>query len=318
MSMLLSVVICTHNPRAEYLTRTLAALKVQTLPVNEWELLVIDNASKDPVAPRFDISWHPHGRHVCENELGLTQARVRGIKESSGELIVFVDDDNLLDPDYLEQAVRIGTDFPFLGVWGGSAVPEFEVSPESWIQPYLPFLALRECERDTWSNLLSHNESVPNGAGLCLRRSVADRYASRVLSDERHKRLDRRGEDLLGGGDHALVFTGCEMGYGCGSMKALRLTHLIPEGRLSKEYILRLMERFEYSHVLFRHLMNGHLAANHTVETGQKRGLFWNRLRKFASKAWTRREYSFEEQVAAVRQKGREDGIRAILGRCVG
>jgi glycosyltransferase involved in cell wall biosynthesis len=96
-----SVIVCTHNPRQEYLTRVLAALRVQTLPTAGWELLVIDNASKEPVAGRFDLSWHPHGRHVREDELGLTPARLRWIAEARAELLVFVDDDNVLDPDYL-------------------------------------------------------------------------------------------------------------------------------------------------------------------------------------------------------------------------
>ena len=56
------------------------------------------------LADRFNISWHPNGRHVREDELGLTPARLRGVAEAVAELLVFVDDDNILDPDYLEQA----------------------------------------------------------------------------------------------------------------------------------------------------------------------------------------------------------------------
>jgi glycosyltransferase involved in cell wall biosynthesis len=42
----LSVVICTRNPRPKSLRRVLQALSHQTLPLNRWELLVIDNASE--------------------------------------------------------------------------------------------------------------------------------------------------------------------------------------------------------------------------------------------------------------------------------
>jgi glycosyltransferase involved in cell wall biosynthesis len=58
----LTVVICTHNPRQDYLDRVLHALQVQTLAVDRWELLVIDNASKLSVANRIDVSGHPHSR----------------------------------------------------------------------------------------------------------------------------------------------------------------------------------------------------------------------------------------------------------------
>ena len=101
----LSVVICTHNPRTDYLGRCFAALEVQTLPRERWDLLVIDNACDEPLAPRLDLAWHPGARLVREDTLGLTPARLRGIQEATGPLLVFVDDDNVLDTDYLEVAL---------------------------------------------------------------------------------------------------------------------------------------------------------------------------------------------------------------------
>src|SRR2546430_6030560 len=80
--MQLSVIICCHNPRMDYLARVLGALKAQTLSTDNWELLVVDNASKDPVSASHDISWHPKAHHVREMNLGLTHARLRGIAES--------------------------------------------------------------------------------------------------------------------------------------------------------------------------------------------------------------------------------------------
>jgi len=57
----LTVAVCTHNPRAAFLARTLAALRAQTLASERWELLLIDNASSPPVAPAWPLIWH-HGR----------------------------------------------------------------------------------------------------------------------------------------------------------------------------------------------------------------------------------------------------------------
>src|SRR5271155_5863652 len=98
----LSAIICAHNPREDYLRRVLDGLRAQTLPLEQWELLLIDNASGVSVADRFDLSWHPLGRHIREEELGLTPARLCGMKESKAEILVLVDDDTVLDPDYLE------------------------------------------------------------------------------------------------------------------------------------------------------------------------------------------------------------------------
>ena len=99
----LSVVICTHNPWRDYLERTLKALQGQTLPADGWELVVVDNASTPPLANSLDLSWHSPSRIVSEPELGILPARVRGLSETIAPLILFVDDDNVLAPDYLEQ-----------------------------------------------------------------------------------------------------------------------------------------------------------------------------------------------------------------------
>src|SRR5690348_13801358 len=91
-----SVIICTHNPRADYLGRTLESLKKQTIATNEWELLLVDNHSDQRLADTWDLSWHTDATHIREDELGLIAARVRGIREARGDLLTFVDDDNVL------------------------------------------------------------------------------------------------------------------------------------------------------------------------------------------------------------------------------
>src|SRR6516165_7404390 len=92
----LSVIICTNNPLEEHLRRTLEALRAQTVSTSRWELLIIDNASEPPV-DAGDLSWHPRARVISETIPGLSFARVRGIREAIGDLLVFVDDDNVLD-----------------------------------------------------------------------------------------------------------------------------------------------------------------------------------------------------------------------------
>ena len=52
-----SVIICTHNPRSDYLERCLAALSDQTLVKDQWELIIVDNASAPEKAPRRALAW---------------------------------------------------------------------------------------------------------------------------------------------------------------------------------------------------------------------------------------------------------------------
>jgi len=253
----LSVVVCTHNPCSDYLERVMGALRGQSLGPDRWELLVIDNASDQPLGARLDLAWQANARIVREETLGLTPARLRGIEEAAGELLVFVDDDNVLAPDYLEVALQVAADKPFLGAWSGQCVPEFDAVPPPWLRRYWGNLALRQVERDIWSNLPREPETAPCGAGLCIRRDAAQEYLALNRGGQRRFQLDRAGKSLLSGGDQDLAACACDIGYGVGVIAALRLTHLIPAGRLTLDYQARLAEGIQFSSVILDFLRGG-------------------------------------------------------------
>ena len=245
-----SVVICTRNPRVNYLSRVLTALKEQTLPVTEWELLLVDNGSGTPLEDFVDLSWHPISRIVHEPEPGLTPARLRALAEVRGELITFVDDDNVLDPSYLSESMLIAQRFPCLGAWGGQLFPEFEIPPAPGLENLLEGLALRQFHQPRWSNY--DKSTCPYGAGLCVRGSVAHRYASIANSDGIRRSLDRRGHSLIGGGDLDLAMTSYQLGMGTGLFPQLKLLHLIPKHRLESDYLYQICVGGTYA----EHLVN--------------------------------------------------------------
>jgi glycosyltransferase involved in cell wall biosynthesis len=247
---MLSIIVCTHNPRVDYLRRCLAAIKAQTLPIENWELLIIDNASAPEKAPEADLSWHPKARSIFEGRLGLTAARLRGIRETKGEILVFVDDDNVLDPDFLQVVVSVAEKKRFLGSWSGQCRPEFETPPPEWTRRYWGNLVIREFDSDIWSNLPRLAESMPCGAGLCVRREAAQHYVWLHESGRRTFQFDRTGESLVSGGDNDLAACACDIGLGAGLIAGLKLVHLIPSVRLTEEYLARLMEGIYFSSVL--------------------------------------------------------------------
>ncbi len=249
----ISVIICTHNPQSDYLRRVLDALKAQTMSPEQWELLLVDNASKEPLASAWDLSWHPRARHVREDELGLTPARLRGIKESTGELLIFVDDDNILRSDFLASAVEISNEFPFLGAWGGNVEGEFEHQVPDWLKPHLHALAVRKVDRDCWSNYYADNRSMPFGAGLCVRKIVAAAYARALVARPTSRHLGRKGSSLVSGEDIDMALTAYDSGFGTGLFHRLHTTHIIPKARMTVDYLCRLLEGIEYSTHLLRH-----------------------------------------------------------------
>lgn len=246
----ISVIICTHNPKRNYLNRVLAALQHQSLSKERWELLLIDNASDRILAEEIDLIWHPQGHHIRENQLGLTPARLRGIQEAQAETLVFVDDDNVLDRHYLQYALEISKSFPILGAWGGQTIPGFVETPPEWTKPFWGALAIREFNEDRWSNLVNQYETTPCGAGMCIRKLVAEKYADMVKHDSLRKSMGRKGQKLTSYEDSDMAFTACDLGLGTGRFAKLKLTHLMPPERLQEDYLLRLIESSTYSGII--------------------------------------------------------------------
>jgi hypothetical protein len=243
-----SVIICTHNPRPDYLRRTLASLQAQTVTTDQWELIVVDNASRQRLADSWDLSWHPRARHVREEQLGLTPARLRAIEETSSDLLIFVDDDNVLASDYLAEASSIFDRYPELGVYGaGVLAPDFESEPPQEITPQLGLLALRTVSSPRQSRNPADYHSTPWGAGLCVRRSVAHSYSRLIPGVEIITILDRRGAQLFSGGDDLFSWVASSLGLAFGIFPQLKLTHLIGVSRVQQGYILRLVHTHAFS-----------------------------------------------------------------------
>ena len=296
----LSIITCAHNPRPDYLRRVIEALKHQTLAKDRWEYLLIDNASQQPLATQVDLSWHPNARLIREEKLGLTHARLRGISESTGNSLVFVDDDNVLDADYLAEVIGIAGQWPMIGAFSGQVRPQFEETPPEWTRRYWRRLAINEFEHDSWSNISCLEQTTPNGAGLCVRRRVASEYVAYHANGKRKVVLDRMGSSLLSAGDLDLAATACDLGLGNGLFASLKLTHLIPKERLTEHYLLNLLEAQVVSARLLESFRsNGDAAPKKklkTVVADQLRPLFMNsRERRFfrAQRRGDRKAFEF-------------------------
>jgi glycosyltransferase involved in cell wall biosynthesis len=237
-----SVIICANNPRPDYLRRVLDALRQQSLSPDKWELLIVDNASNEPLASSCDITWHPNGRHILESELGLAPARRRGMREARTELLVFVDDDNVLAENYLSEAIGVSRNWPVLGVWGSGYIrPEFELEPPAHLTKFLHHLALRDLPAARWSNVSTCFDALPIGAGMCVRANVAAAY-QRSCEQSTIRIMDRQGKSLSSGGDDEICFVACKEGFGMGVFPELRMTHLIPRERISEKFFVNLIE----------------------------------------------------------------------------
>jgi hypothetical protein len=178
---------------------------------------------------------------------------LRGIRETDGELLVFVDDDNVLQPDYLEQVLSIAQKEEKLGCFGAARIlPEFEEEPARELLPFTRTLALRDEPADLRS-ADPMDWAYPWGAGLVVRRVVAEAYFHIVSASRLKMELDRRGDQLNSCGDDEFSWIAIDLGFERGVFRALVVHHLIAARRVRKEYLLALYESFGYSRALLLH-----------------------------------------------------------------
>jgi glycosyltransferase involved in cell wall biosynthesis len=240
----LAVVISTHAPNEGRLVRTLDGLRSQTLQRDRWELILVDNASPDPSAfDRFDVRWHPAGQLVREGRLGLTFGRVAGVRASRAPLLVLVDDDNVLARDYLERVHELFERHPRVGALGGRSIPEWEVPPPDWIGEFSGCLALRDGEVEQISDRKSDSgypRCAPSGAGMAIRREALEPWLDTIAKAGDAVTTGRRGKQLTSGEDNDIVLHALAAGWSVGYFPQLCLTHLIPVGRLTRDYLARL------------------------------------------------------------------------------
>jgi glycosyltransferase involved in cell wall biosynthesis len=240
-----SVVLPTLNPHPGRLARALSGLDAQTLPRDSWELLAVDNGSAPPLSSATQpLLRNLAAKILIERRTGLTPARLAGIRAARGDIIVFMDDDNVLSPGYLASVARRFTELPSLAAAGGPVLPDWESPPPEWTREFHGLLALRE--RTEQVEIAHGGPGVrwpafaPVGAGLAIRRSYALKYADAVERDPRRLALDRSGNSLASGGDNDLVFSALHAGGDVAYFPELRVTHVIPASRLEARYLAKL------------------------------------------------------------------------------
>jgi glycosyltransferase involved in cell wall biosynthesis len=131
-----TIQLCTYN-RAALLERVLDACFEQTIPERSYEVVLVNDGSSDETPAVIERA---RGRAGCrfvvvdQSNAGLAKGRNAGIARASGERIVFIDDDVLPLPNFLEEHLRSHASHPQAIVRGGAInVESFdELPPPVW------------------------------------------------------------------------------------------------------------------------------------------------------------------------------------------
>ncbi|MEH2052342.1 hormogonium polysaccharide biosynthesis glycosyltransferase HpsE [Nostoc sp.] len=234
-----SVAIPAYNG-ATRLPKILDKILTQTgVEKLNWEIIIVDNNSSDNTSEVIEnyqkiYDGRFHIRYFLEPEQGAAFARLRAVREARGQLIAFLDDDNLPDPNWLSEAYIFGLNHPQAGAWSGQIHGDFEVNPPENFERIQAFLAIRE--HGSNPHLFdAENLRLPPGAALVVRKQVwCDNVPLRPNLSGKLPGILVQGDDY-----EPLLYihnAGWEIWYN----PTMHTYHQIPRWRFERDYLLTL------------------------------------------------------------------------------
>lgn len=179
------------------LSDAIQSLLSQTLPPDQYEIVIVDNRSTDDTAAVVQAWQESHGieriRLLYEPHMGLSHARNRAVRAARGETIAFIDDDGMADAGWLAELLEAYKTFPDAWAIGGKIVPVWEGARPSWLtDDLLPQLSMLDIGSTARS--LAEGEELLYGTNCSFRRCAFDelglfrtdlgRYGYQMLGSE--------------------------------------------------------------------------------------------------------------------------------------
>ncbi len=244
-----TIAICTYNGEAR-LPAVLRCLQAcydyrspDGCPPPRWGVLIVDNNSSDRTAAiiaQFQADPdYPVPLHYCqEPRQGLAFARQRAMERATSDWVAFVDDDNLLQPDWVWEAYQFARTHPQVGAFGGRILPAFETAPPANFAQIACFLSINGLgDRPRTSFLYSRtSRMLPPGAGLVVRRQAWLACVPRELVLR-----GRIGSWQLASEDLEAILHIQNHGWEIWHNAAMQLDHQIPPQRLERAYLLKIV-----------------------------------------------------------------------------
>lgn len=231
----LSIIISTYNNAAS-LVRTLDSVVKQDADKKLWECVVVNNNSTDDTAERVATFAKQHSevniRLVDEPKQGLSHARNRGIVESKGQFLAFIDDDETINEGFVSAYIDL---FRNHGAFVGSGALKvcYDSARPKWMSHYTEKMIANPL--DLGNEIITITRTItPTGGNMAFNREVFNLYGNFDTA------LGRKGDELFGGEENDLFDRIRDLGERVFYTPHAVAYHHIADKKLTPEYFDKL------------------------------------------------------------------------------
>ncbi len=182
----ISVVICSYN-RCDDLLRALETLSNSVVPKEcKWELIIVDNNSQDDtksICQTFQGRLPLH--YIFEAQQGKSCALNRAVKEASGDLLLFTDDDVDVTEEWISEYFWAVKRNPMIMYFGGKILSSWQGKPPKWFVENSDWLQVNP--RLNWGEkqftITNMDRNFFLGANIAIRRAIFEvglRYNDKI------------------------------------------------------------------------------------------------------------------------------------------
>jgi glycosyltransferase involved in cell wall biosynthesis len=227
----ISAIISTYN-RALFLEGLFTSILNQTIDNTRYEIVIVNNNCTDNTEKlcQHFISSNPDVKvtYCIETRQGLSFGRNRGINESVGTIVTFLDDDAIIAPDFFEKTIDFFKLHPTINAIGGKILLKYMEKKPAWYNPYLASL-LGYFDKGDKEHVFK--KDYFRGSNMSFRKEVFEKHEGFNTT------LGRVGKNLSGNEEKELFYRfkneGEEMWY----VPSTVVYHLVPIERTYPEFV---------------------------------------------------------------------------------
>lgn len=231
--MKVTVILCTYN-RSQSLARALESVAQSVVPATvDWEVLVVDNNSKDQTRETVTQFCQTHVRrfrYLFEPKAGKSNALNAALENTDADVLAFMDDDVIVEKSWLENLVAPLAGEYYMGS-GGRILPQWTSVPPAWL-PRQERYGLAPLAMFDLGDKEGELYEAPFGTNMAFRKAAFEKYGGFRADLGPRPGSEIRNEDTEFG--QRVLRGGEKLGY----VPSAVVYHEVAERRLRKEYFL--------------------------------------------------------------------------------